>query len=353
MASQTLRNRVLQGFGLDTTSESVYLTILTDPDSTVADLALRLGLAAEVVQVSLDRLRRLSLLRPSRENPGALCPVSPGIALEALIKHQEAELVRQQNQIAESRAAIAVLEAEYAITRYTSGDVLERLADIDAIRERLVQLSSDARHEFLSLLPVGALSAESMAASRPLDERMLDRGVDVRAVFLDTVDRDRATSSYARWLMWRGAQVRTVPMVPIRMVIVDREVAMVPVDPAHSALGAVLVRGEGVVVAMSTLFDLMWERGRDFGASRTRDRHGLTDQERELLGLLYKGHTDEAVARKLGISLRTCRRITADLTNRLGARSRFEAGARAAERGWFRSPATEPDPGAWADAPSS
>ncbi|GLW22615.1 hypothetical protein Mame01_26580 [Microbispora amethystogenes] len=352
MNSQTCRNSVLQGFGLDMASESVYLTILADPDSTVADLMLRLGLAEDEVRVALDRLRRLSLLRPSREDPGVLCPVSPGIALEALVKHQEAELVRRQNQIAESRAAIAVLEAEYAITRHASGDVLERLADIDAIRERLVQLARDARYEFLSLMPVGTRSAESTAASRALDEQMLERGVAVRALFLDTIDRDPVTSGHARRLTWLGGRVRTLPVLPIRMIVVDREVAMVPVDPEHVALGAVLVRGEGMVMAMRTLFDLMWERGRDFGESRTRDGDGLTDQERELLRFLCEGHTDEAVARKLGISTRTCRRITADLMNRLGARSRFQAGARAAERGWFRYPAPAPGPGMWADAPT-
>nr|WP_240971567.1 helix-turn-helix transcriptional regulator [Microbispora sp. CL1-1] len=94
---------------------------------------------------------------------------------------------------------------------------------------------------------------------------------------------------------------------------------------------------------MRTLFDLLWERGRDFGAPRARDRHGLTGQERELLRFLYEGHTDEVVARKLGISIRTCRRITADLMNRLGARSRFQAGAQAAERGWFHYPVPETD----------
>ncbi|MBD3139221.1 helix-turn-helix transcriptional regulator [Microbispora bryophytorum] len=342
---------MLQGFGLDAISESVYLTVLAEPDSTVADLGLRLDLNEDDVRAALDCLQGLSLLRPSRESPGALCPVSPEIALEALVKHQEAELVRQQNQIAESRAVIAVLAAEYAITRHASGDVLERLADIDAVRERSVQLARDARHEFLSLMPIGAQSAESMTASRSADRQMLERGVDVRALCLDTIDRDPATSGYARRLTRLGARVRTVPVLPIRMIIVDREVAMVPVDSEHTALGAVLVRGAGMVVAMRTLFDLLWERGRDFGAPRARDRHGLTGQERELLRFLYEGHTDEVVARKLGISTRTCRRITADLMNRLGARSRFQAGAQAAERGWFHYPVPETD--VCVDAPSS
>jgi DNA-binding CsgD family transcriptional regulator/sugar-specific transcriptional regulator TrmB len=336
---------MLQGFGLDSISESVYRAILADPDTKAADLAARLGLEEHQVRAAVERLTRMSLLRPPLENPKGLCPVSPDIALEALIKRQEAALIRQQSQIAESRAAIAVLAAEFEVARHMSGDILERLVGIEAIRERLVQLARNARHEFLSLMPNGAQSAKSMVASRPLDEQMLERGVEVRTIYLDTIDRDPATSGYARWLMWLGGQVRTLPVLPIRLIIVDRKVAMVPVDPQQTALGAVLVHGEGVVKALCTLFDLTWERARDFGAPRIRDQHGLTGQERELLRFLYQGHTDEVVARKLGISTRTGRRITAALMERLGARSRFQAGARAAERGWLRysTPAADPD----------
>ncbi|MEH1017726.1 helix-turn-helix transcriptional regulator [Micromonospora sp. CPCC 206060] len=52
----------------------------------------------------------------------------------------------------------------------------------------------------------------------------------------------------------------------------------------------------------------------------------MTEREREVLRLLAQGYTDESVARSLGVSLRTARRIAADLMVRLGARSRFQAG---------------------------
>ncbi|MBW1598593.1 response regulator transcription factor [Streptomyces sp. JJ38] len=51
--------------------------------------------------------------------------------------------------------------------------------------------------------------------------------------------------------------------------------------------------------------------------------------------MLVRGLTDRAVARRLGLSERTVRRMVAHLMDRLGAASRFEAGARAVERGWL------------------
>lgn len=43
---------------------------------------------------------------------------------------------------------------------------------------------------------------------------------------------------------------------------------------------------------------------------------------------------DEAIARHLGVSLRTLRRRVSDLQERLGAASRIQLGVRAAQRGW-------------------
>ena len=54
--------------------------------------------------------------------------------------------------------------------------------------------------------------------------------------------------------------------------------------------------------------------------------------------MLAEGHTDVTIAKKLGVSHRTARRVAADLLDRLSARSRFEAGVHAVQDGWL--PAT-------------
>jgi DNA-binding NarL/FixJ family response regulator len=51
--------------------------------------------------------------------------------------------------------------------------------------------------------------------------------------------------------------------------------------------------------------------------------------------LLAAGLKDEAIARQLGVSLRTIHRRTGDLLDRLGARTRFQAGMQAARQGLF------------------
>ncbi|GAA2740295.1 LuxR C-terminal-related transcriptional regulator [Kitasatospora cinereorecta] len=57
--------------------------------------------------------------------------------------------------------------------------------------------------------------------------------------------------------------------------------------------------------------------------------------ERKLLALLAQGLTDAAVAKRLSVSVRTERRMVAELMHRLGASGRFEAGVKAARRRWI------------------
>jgi DNA-binding NarL/FixJ family response regulator len=119
------------------------------------------------------------------------------------------------------------------------------------------------------------------------------------------------------------------------MTIIDRMTALVPIDPADSRKGALEVRGNGLVIALCLLFDLVWEHSTPFGETPATDEQGLTDQELAILSLLYAGLTDEAIGRKLGLSERTVRRIVAEIMKRLDATSRFQAGAKAANRKWI------------------
>jgi DNA-binding CsgD family transcriptional regulator len=174
-----------------------------------------------------------------------------------------------------------------------------------------------------------------MAASRPLNEGLLGRGVRMRTVYLDSVRTNRPTVEHANWLARMGGQVRTVPSLPTRMIVMDRRVAMMSVSSDDTAAGAVLLTGQGMLTALCALFETTWEAAQPLGETVSVDRNELTGQQATALRLLAEGHTDEAIAKRLGVSPRTARRIASELMDRLGARSRFEAGVRAVQQGWL------------------
>jgi DNA-binding CsgD family transcriptional regulator len=190
------------------------------------------------------------------------------------------------------------------------------------------------REEVLAFTPDGAQTADSMKASKPLNTALLGRGVRMRTIYLSSARNDPQTTARAQWLSEKGAALRTVPVLPIRMLVVDRTWAVLPIDPQRTAVGACVLRSAGVVTALCALFEQVWQSAIPWG-SRPGTHLPLSDQERALLQLLMQGDTDEQAGRKLGVSTRTVGRLAADLMTRLGARSRFQAGAMATARGWL------------------
>ncbi|MFA7762051.1 LuxR C-terminal-related transcriptional regulator [Streptomyces sp. NPDC048723] len=328
---------MLDALGLGADVEAVYRGMLADASGGVAELGARLGLTESQVRDGLDRLVDLDLLRPSRDSPGALRAVSPELGLELLLRRQEEDLARQQRELARSKAAAAQVVSEFAELRpNTEVDGAERLVGMDAIQNRLEKLAHELERECLAILPGGALSEASLEASRPLDRRALGRGIEMRSVYQDSARHDPATLAYARWLTEEGGQVRTSPLLPPRLLIFDRTVAVVPIDPANSRAGALCTRAPGIVASLMNLFEQTWDSAVPLGADRPRPSgERPTATELELLKLLASGMTDEAAAKRLGVSLRTVRRHMSALMERLHATSRFEAGLKAAQQGWL------------------
>jgi DNA-binding CsgD family transcriptional regulator/sugar-specific transcriptional regulator TrmB len=326
--------RVLSILGLTPTAEAVYRQILKHVDWGVADLVAHLKLEEQEVRDALDCLFNLALLRESAERPGGLHVVDPDIGLRTALARQQAELARRHQEVAESQAAIASLIDEFGQAQ-SGSSVAAKLLGMDAVNDRLERMAREVESEVLTFMPGGAQSPAALERACRNDTLLLARRVQIRTIGLDSIRNDAATLAHARFLTDGGAEFRTSAILPPRMVVVDRHAALVPLDPADTRKGALYVTGSGIVASMVALFEHVWSIATPLGAAADPDRQGLSGQERALLQLLAEGLTDEAAAARLGFSQRTARRMMADLMERLSARSRFEAGLKAAQRGWL------------------
>lgn len=327
---------MLEVLGLDETSTHVYRTLLAQPQAGFAELRGRLGMSESDLAESLDRLSELALIREMSSEPLVLQAVNPAIGIEALIAQQQARIAKEQRRVEKIRLTAMRLTEEFSAARLRELNGIERLSGVEEVRDRIRLLTKGVTSEYLAFAPGGAQSAANMAVARPQDEALLRRGVRMRTVYLDSIRCNPATLSYAHWLTGSGAQVRTAPSLPVRLAVADRTTALIPLDAENSAAGALVVTCPGPVSALCALFDAVWEQASCLGdrpPAPTTDP--ATPQELEVLRLLAQGHTDESVAKRLGVSPRTARRIAADLMEKLGARSRFQAGARAVARGWL------------------
>lgn len=328
---------MLEVLGLEPVAESIYALLLDRPGFGVAQLVDHLGLSEGQVRAGLDELADLTLLRPSRESSGWLRAVSPEIGVELFLRRQEEELARRAHELAANKAAAALLVAKYA---HAAPDMAagrtEQLIGIDAIQAKLEVLARRTEEECLSVMPGGGQSPGSLDASRPLDADTMRRGVALLTLYQDSVRNDPATYAYARWMTEEGGQVRTAALLPPQMLIIDRKTAVVPIDLNDTKRGALVTREPAIVASLVAVYQQAWDTAVPLGADREQGLGaGLSPGEKELLLLLAKGMTDETAAKRLGVSLRTVRRQMAALMERLGAASRFEAGLKAAQRGWL------------------
>ena len=170
-------------------------------------------------------------------------------------------------------------------------------------------------------------------------ERASRRGVQYRGIvdadFLAApggVERIRGDSRL-------GESYRSVPSLPLKMIIADRRMALVPMSvQVNDGPSSLLVRSSALLDALCALFELLWERAaplyftdEDELAAHEQDRLAR-DEFGELLSLMAAGLPDKAIAHELDISGSTFSRRLVDIMRRFGARTRFQLGWVAAQR---------------------
>jgi hypothetical protein len=130
-----------------------------------------------------------------------------------------------------------------------------------------------------------------------------------------------------------GGQVRTLAQLPQSAVIFDRALAVLLGADEDGQPTAQRVRDGNLVRCLAGLFDKLWEGGTPFTAEQNGYEPVADDLRYALAQLMADGLTDEVIARRLGMSVRTCRRHVAALLRSLDSISRFQAGVQAA--GWL------------------
>jgi DNA-binding CsgD family transcriptional regulator len=189
-------------------------------------------------------------------------------------------------------------------------------------RRRVAHLVAAERHEHLTINTEPVLTSETIAAARPLDRSVIDRGIRARVLGLPPGDGDRSTAHLAE-LGGGAGMYRELNDLPLKLMVFDRRVALFPADPLNFEAGFIEVDDPPVVQALCGIFDRLWMQGRD------PYRQGvtpitLTPREQALVALLSAGHTDVSAANELKLSVRTVAYTMREMMDRLGVENRFQ-----------------------------
>jgi hypothetical protein len=193
------------------------------------------------------------------------------------------------------------------------------------INRFLTAAVGDAQSELLTAQPDGARPAVALEQAIERDRRALDRGVKMRTLYQHSARRSVATREYVDEVMKVGAEVRTLDEFFNRLIVVDRRLAIVPgVEGTHVAMA---IHDPSLVAYLVDIFERCWERARIFtDREASTEREIAEDVHNMTVRMLIEGHSDNASAKRVGVSTRTYAGYVASLKAEYGVETRFQLG---------------------------
>ncbi|MFI5618639.1 LuxR family transcriptional regulator [Streptomyces sp. NPDC051567] len=303
----------------------LYTRLLEHGPAPAPALAAALALTEDQTERSVAELVRHRLVTRDADDARARWrAVSPYTAAAELVGPEENLLRRRLESLERTRARLSSLIPLYEETYRRSGD--SGAVEVVESRDRVMLLISDAAarctEEVLTVQPGGGRPAGYLERALPRDLEMLGRGVRLHTLYQHTARYSPGTQEYVQAVSAAGAEVRTLGELFGKMLVFDRATVFLPVWDNPDA--AVVLREPSAVAFLCSVFTTAWGLAEPFAASYTATT-SLQLQD-TIAGRLAGGAKDEVIARRLGMSLRTCRRHIAELMDELGADSRFQAG---------------------------
>ncbi|KUO16868.1 helix-turn-helix domain-containing protein [Streptomyces dysideae] len=294
--------------------------------------ALRAGRIARADVEPAPCLTEFALLHPDPDDSDWLCPVSPAVALARQLnplEHEIAERRRWATELADAFEPFMNLSTQIGST----SDSVTVLEGGERINAALNLAASQCQTEMLTVQPSDRMSERALLLGMERDRPLIERGVRIRTLYQHTARYSPEKLAYAAHLPDGKAEYRTIDELVERLIICDETVAFIPTRDDQQV--ALEMRHPGLVRYLIKVFEFMWNRSVPLsaGAPYEAASDGITDIQHSIAKLLVEGHVDEAIARRLGMNVRTCRAHIAKLATALGSGSRAQLGYLIAQSG--------------------
>ncbi|MFC0526084.1 helix-turn-helix transcriptional regulator [Phytohabitans kaempferiae] len=303
-------------WGVSADADLVYRCLVSFGPRRAVAVGADLGLAARRVRNALDEMVAAGLVQAIRERAayGADADRWHAVPVDTAVRKLRQRALRR---------ALAAPDGGRPAPE-TASFPARRLPGRTATRRRIAELAEAGRVEQLAMHPEQIFSTESVSIGSPIDTDLLRRRVRVRSLGRPPADGDRS-AGYTAEFVRLGGEYRETGRLPHKMIIFDRRVALLAVDPLDLARGTWEVVEPVAVASLVSLFVSHWS-----GATDPR-RNGvptivLTQREKAVVALLAEGHTEATAAQYLGISTRSVTYTLRGLMDRLGVENRFQLG---------------------------
>ncbi|MFF5026854.1 LuxR C-terminal-related transcriptional regulator [Streptomyces collinus] len=313
----------------------LYRLMIGRPDLELPGAGEVLGWSGKRTTAAAERLSEYGLLVPLLGEKEAFVVSTPRNAVSRLVAPLDQQIEHLEREAERLRADLGRYQVTYdeAVRGTGGGNDIRVISGLEAINAELEDAAARCTEEVLTVQPGGGRKAESLAASWEPTRAMLERGVQMRTIYQHSARFHPATRQYVNQVCTHGGAVRSVHECTDRMIIIDRKVAFIPARSDRQI--ALAIHQPAVVEFLVSVFERFWNDATPFSARNRAPevKTLLSDVRMSIIKLLAEGETDNAIARRLGVSVRTCRSHIAKIYDELGARSRCQLGVLIATSG--------------------
>ncbi|MGC0383996.1 helix-turn-helix transcriptional regulator [Streptomyces sp. SAI-129] len=295
--------------------------------------ALRAGRVLRADTESAPCLKDLGLLHLDPDDDDWMRPVPPSVALAQRLNPIEREITEHR------RRSIVLADLfepfmDISAQETSPGHSITVLEGLDRINAALDLATAQCQTEVLTIQPSSHRRPEKrLMEGLERDKPLIDRGVRIRTLYQHTARYSPDRIAYADQFADGKVEYRTIDELVERLIICDETVAFLPVREDRQV--ALELRHPGLVQYLVRVFEFIWSRAVPLsaGAPYEPSSGGITEIQHSIAKLLIEGHVDEAIARRLGMNVRTCRAHIAKLATALGSGSRAQLGYLIAQSG--------------------
>lgn len=308
-------------WGLSPAADLVYRALLRSGPSTANGVQHHLGMAAGRVAEAIAELVATGAVR---SQPGTARQDTGWVAVpvSTLSTTLAATLRRDRPHTVPLTAADRHRRTRHLVPDVL-GDEMRHLPSRALTRTRLAELNAVVGHEHLASNPEPIFAADMARPAVAMDRMVLSRGVPMRVLGVHGMESDPMVQ-HGREPQEASPRYRVADEVPMKLIVVDRKVALFPVDPGDLERGYLEVSQASVVSALVALFEEHWQSARE--APQPLPRINLSPRERALVTLLAEGLSDADAAERLKLSRRSVTYTLRGLMDQLGVENRFQLG---------------------------
>lgn len=324
---------------LSNTAKQAYKAILDIGPADINSIAGSMdNVSHNMLAAALAELTALGLVAKVRPNSDLLVAQNPEVAATRLQDDWLKEASRLSTLAVQCSTEMSVLIDHYhEMLRSAAPNIVEHLYGLTAINEFIDQSINNCRRRVLTAQPGGGRSPRVLETALTRALSVLAKGIEMRTLYQRTAQFSHPTQQYVTKVCAAGAKVRILDEFFERLIVIDDSIAIIPATADRQS--AAVIRDSSVISFLADVFDRSWQRATEFRATHSSraSEDSVPAIQQAIERLLIEGLSDAVIARRLGISERTCQKHVSAIKTRHSASTRVQLGYRLALQGASQS----------------